>query len=90
MTEPLWRECVYWLDQLKILRSDQFPSNELINFVQYMRDGVLLCHLITKLDSRAVDFREVFQRTQMSQVNCYALKFKLLIDLFKLILYFSI
>lgn len=66
--EPLWRECVNWLIDLKILRRDQFPFNsELCSFVQYIRDGVLLCHLITKIDPRVMDFREVFQRTQMSQ-----------------------
>ncbi|XP_046448804.1 protein vav-like isoform X2 [Daphnia pulex] len=65
---PLWRECVDWLDRLKILRSDQFPPNsELIHFGQCIRDGFILCYLITKLDPNALDFHDVCQRTQMSQ-----------------------
>lgn len=67
---PLWRECVDWLDRLKILRSDQFPPNsELIHFGQCIRDGFILCYLITKLDPNALDFHDVCQRTQMSQAS---------------------
>ncbi|XP_057377423.1 protein vav-like isoform X1 [Daphnia carinata] len=65
---PLWRECVDWLDRLKILRSDQFPPNsELIHFGQCIRDGFILCYLVSKLDPNALDFHDVCQRTQMSQ-----------------------
>ncbi len=70
MPVPLWRDCVDWLDRLKILRSDQFPPNsELIHFGQCIRDGFILCYLITKLDPSALDFHDVCQRTQMSQVS---------------------
>ena len=72
MPVPLWRECVDWLDRLKILRSDQFPPHsELIHFGQCIRDGFILCYLITKLDPNALDFHDVCQRTQMSQVILY-------------------
>lgn len=70
MAQPLWRECVEWLDRWSILRSEDFPpDSELVVFGQHIRDGVVLCLLITKLDPSALDFREVCQRTSMSQVS---------------------
>lgn len=88
MSQPLWRECVDWLDRCRVLRSSDFPpDSELILFGQFIRDGVVLCHLITKLDPTALDFREVCQRTQMSQVLYINIMFS--VTRFKLLFLFS-
>jgi len=68
--QPLWRECVEWLDRWGVLRSEDFPpEGELIAFGRYVRDGVVLCRLVAKLDPSALDFRLVCQNTFMSQVR---------------------
>lgn len=76
MADTLWRECVNWLKRCKILPADHCCNTDVAQFGQAIRDGVLLCHLITKLDASALDPRDVCQRPQMSQV-CYYYSFEL-------------
>ena len=65
-----WRGCAKWLEQCKVLRTDAYPPDaQVVHFAHSLRDGVLLCHLITRLDPEALDFRDVCLRPQMAQVR---------------------
>lgn len=75
MADTLWRECVNWLARCKIIRDDNYPANaEVMQFAQTLRDGVLLCHLVQKLDPEALDFKDVCLRPQMAQVRFFCFR----------------
>ena len=65
----MWRECANWMERCRVIKIGSYPSNaDVRHFAQDIRDGVLLCHLITRLDAEALDFKDVCLRPQMAQV----------------------
>jgi len=67
----LWRECAEWLERCKVLRADAYasPDAQVAHFAHNLRDGVLLCHLLTRLQPDSIDFKDVCLRPQMAQVK---------------------
>jgi guanine nucleotide exchange factor VAV len=73
MAELLWRECVKWLVCCGVLPADHkcnWPSSQVIDLAQTLRDGVLLCQLLSTLSNGCMDMRDVTLRPQMSQFLC--------------------
>lgn len=66
-----WRLCAEWLVRCKILASDHrvtWPTAEVFDLAQTLRDGVLICHLLNALKAGVIDTKDFSQRPQMSQV----------------------
>lgn len=53
----LWKECLHWLRRCGIALPDNIkPTQSLEFFSHYLRDGVLLCHLIHLLNPKALEY----------------------------------
>ena len=68
----LWRECVQYLIRCGILDQNHkvnWPSSDILDFAQILRDGVLLCQLSNRLSKGCIDMREISLRPQLSQVK---------------------
>ncbi|KAH7982426.1 hypothetical protein HPB52_004697 [Rhipicephalus sanguineus] len=72
MADALWRDCANWLIRCQALPSDHrvtWANAQLIDLANTLRDGVLLCQLLNKLQPGCVDLKEMSLRPQMSQCN---------------------
>lgn len=70
--DGLWREAVQWLTQFGVLPPDHrccLPDSRLLDLVYTLRDGVLLCHLLHKIDPTSIDLKDVSLKPQMAQVG---------------------
>ena len=70
--DGLWRQAVEWLTAFGVLPADHrccSPDSKLIDLLYTLRDGVLLCHLLNKIDPTSLDFRDVSLKPQMAQVG---------------------
>ena len=70
--DGLWRQAVQWLTAFGVLPTDHrccSPDSKLIDLLYTLRDGVLLCHLLHKIDPASLDFRDVSLKPQMAQVG---------------------
>uniref|UniRef100_A0A8C0IVJ2 Calponin-homology (CH) domain-containing protein n=1 Tax=Chelonoidis abingdonii TaxID=106734 RepID=A0A8C0IVJ2_CHEAB len=68
----LWKQCANWLIQCRVLPPNHrvtWPSAQVCELAQALRDGVLLCQLLNNLMPHAVNLREINLRPQMSQVG---------------------
>ena len=77
MAENLWRECVLWLIECRVIPPDHkanWPDSEIKVLAIALRDGVLLCNLMTFLDPSA-NHREFHRKPQMAQVKFSTLIF---------------
>lgn len=73
MADALWRDCANWLIRCQALPSDHrvtWVNAQLIDLANTLRDGVLLCQLLNKLQPGCVDLKEMSLRPQMSQFLC--------------------
>ncbi|XP_049272801.1 protein vav isoform X2 [Rhipicephalus sanguineus] len=73
MADALWRDCANWLIRCQALPSDHrvtWANAQLIDLANTLRDGVLLCQLLNKLQPGCVDLKEMSLRPQMSQFLC--------------------
>lgn len=53
----LWKECLGWFRRCGLALPDHIPPTRNIEcFSRYLRDGVVLCHLIHLLNPRALEF----------------------------------
>lgn len=53
----LWIECLGWLRRCGVALPDHIPSTRNLGcFSHYLRDGVVLCHLIHLLNPRSMEF----------------------------------
>ena len=71
MDEDEWKLCVDWLVRCELLARDHRlagPDAQVFDFVQLIRDGVLLCHLLIRLSPGCMNTKDYSQRPQMSQV----------------------
>ena len=70
--EPLWKECISWLDKFKAIPSGNpalCPGAGPRDLVLLLRDGVVLCQLVHCLDPQSVDMTQVnlFLSVKLSQ-----------------------
>jgi len=73
MAKEDWKLCVEWLVRCQILTPDHKLAREdaqVFDLAQFVRDGVLLCHLLNHLCPGCISTKDFSQRPQMSQV-CY-------------------
>jgi guanine nucleotide exchange factor VAV len=72
MAELLWRECMRWLIDCKVLPEDHRvtqPSAQVIDLALTLRDGLVLCRLASNLDPRSINLKDVSSRLQIPQVK---------------------
>lgn len=68
----LWRDCVNWLIQCKVIPPDHkanWPDSEIKILAITLRDGVLLCHLLNYLDPSCLENTDFHRKPQMAQVS---------------------
>ena len=71
MAKEEWQLCAEWLVKCQILAPEHkviWPSAQVFDLAQVLRDGVLICHLLNRLHPGAIDPKDFSQRPQMSQV----------------------
>lgn len=71
-SDELWRDCARWLTQWDVLRSDHrtnWPNAGIVDLANTLRDGVLLCTLISKIDPGCIDMKDVNLKPAMAQVR---------------------
>lgn len=72
MADNLWRECAAWLTRCKVIPADHkanWPDSEIRVLALTLRDGVLLCNLLTFLEPNCLDTRDFHRKPQMAQVS---------------------
>jgi len=70
MAKEDWRQCVDWLVRCQVLTPDHKLARDeaqVFDLAQFIRDGVLICHLLNRLQINAIDSKDFSQRPQMSQ-----------------------
>lgn len=70
--DELWRDCAMWLTRWEVLRSDHranWPQATIVDLANTLRDGVLLCKLLSKIDPGCIDMKSVNLKPTMAQVN---------------------
>ncbi|XP_037916659.1 protein vav isoform X1 [Hermetia illucens] len=73
MADNLWRECAAWLTRCKVIPADHkanWPDSEIRVLALTLRDGVLLCNLLTFLEPNCLDTRDFHRKPQMAQFLC--------------------
>ncbi|KAJ8940320.1 hypothetical protein NQ318_014395 [Aromia moschata] len=71
--DELWRECATWLTRWEMLRPDHkanWPKACIVDLANILRDGVLLCKLLNKIDPRCIDMKDVNLKPTMAQFLC--------------------
>jgi len=69
--DELWRECTKWLTRWEMIRSDHkanWPTSSIDDLANILRDGVLLCKLLNKIDPGCIDMKDVNLKPTMAQV----------------------
>jgi len=72
MAKEDWKLCVDWLVQCQILPGDhKLTKNDaqVFDLAQFIRDGVVLCHVLNHLSPGCISSKDFSQRPQMSQVG---------------------
>lgn len=70
--DELWRECASWLTKWEIIRKDHksnWQSASIADLANILRDGVLLCKLLNKIDSGSIDMKDVSLKPTLAQVT---------------------
>ncbi|XP_075792759.1 guanine nucleotide exchange factor VAV3 isoform X2 [Pelodiscus sinensis] len=70
--EP-WKQCAHWLIHCKVLPPNHrvtWPTAQVFDLAQTLRDGVLLCQLLNNLRAHSINLKEINLRPQMSQFLC--------------------
>ncbi|KAL3276931.1 hypothetical protein HHI36_012296 [Cryptolaemus montrouzieri] len=71
--DELWRECAAWLTRWEMLRPDHranWPDACIADLANILRDGVLLCKLLNKIDHGCIDMKDVNLKPTMAQFLC--------------------
>ncbi|KAJ3641351.1 hypothetical protein Zmor_027862 [Zophobas morio] len=69
-SDELWKECAKWLTRWGMLRSDHranWPDACIADLANILRDGVLLCKLLNKVDPGCIDMKDVNLKPTMAQ-----------------------
>jgi len=72
MAKEDWKLCVEWLIRCQILSNDhKLAKNDaqVFDLAQFIRDGVVLCHVLNHLSPGCINPKDFSQRPQMSQVG---------------------
>lgn len=78
--EIVWRACYTWLTQNKVIPKEGLVDRPISNVTElaiYLRDGVLLCKLVNKLNSDALKLTDFNRKPQMIRVCLRALSYYL-------------
>lgn len=73
LVDDLWRECANWLTRCAIIPPDHkanWPDSEIRVLALTLRDGVLLCNLISYLDATVLENINFNRKPQMAQFLC--------------------
>ncbi|XP_063703763.1 protein vav isoform X2 [Culicoides brevitarsis] len=71
--EDLWRLCTDWLTRCKVIPPEHkanAPESEIKVLAMVLRDGVLLCSLLTVLDP-TIEIKSFHRKPQMAQFLCF-------------------
>ncbi|CAG9766734.1 unnamed protein product [Ceutorhynchus assimilis] len=72
-SDELWKECAEWLTRWEMIRPDHeahWSESTIADFADILRDGVLLCKLLNKIDPGCIDLKDVSLKPTMTQVFC--------------------
>jgi len=72
MAEEDWKLCVDWLVRCQVLSNDNKVARndaQVFDLAQFIRDGVVLCHVLNHLSPGCISSKDFSQRPQMSQVG---------------------
>jgi len=72
MAKEDWKLCVDWLVRCQVLASDHKLARndaQVFDLAQFIRDGVVLCHVLNHLKPGCITNKDFSQRPQMSQVG---------------------
>lgn len=81
--DELWRNCALWLTRWDVLRSDHrvnWPQATIVDLANTLRDGVLLCKLLSRIDPNCIDMKSVNLKPTMAQVSYLTVGHSLLIE----------
>ncbi|XP_045469338.1 protein vav isoform X2 [Harmonia axyridis] len=71
--DELWQECAAWLTRWEMLRSDHranWPEACIADLANILRDGVLLCKLLYKMDHSSIDMKDINLKPTLAQFLC--------------------
>ena len=71
MAKEDWKLCVEWLVRCQILTDDHKLTRndaQVFDLAQFIRDGVVLCHVLIHLCPGCISEKDFSQRPQMSKV----------------------
>lgn len=70
--DEFWKECAGWLTRWNILRGDHranWANATIGDLAHTLRDGVLLCTLLSKIDPHCIDMKMVNLKPALARVN---------------------
>ncbi|XP_076228297.1 vav guanine nucleotide exchange factor isoform X2 [Nomia melanderi] len=68
-----WHECAKWLTRCGALRADHkanWPEATAVDLAYTLRDGVLLCNLLSTVYPESIEMKDVNQKPQLAQFLC--------------------
>ncbi|CAG9856236.1 unnamed protein product [Phyllotreta striolata] len=71
--DELWRECAEWLIRWEVLPGNHRangPSACIADLANILRDGVLLCKLLNRIDPGCIDMKDVNLKPTLAQFLC--------------------
>lgn len=69
--DEFWKECASWLTRWGILRGDHranWANATIGDLAHTLRDGVLLCTLLSKIDPLSIDMKMVNLKPALARV----------------------
>ena len=69
----LWKQCADWLCRLQVLPTNHrivSPDSSVLELAYTLRDGVVLCYVLSSLNPDSIHMKNVNQRPQMAQFLC--------------------
>lgn len=61
----MWRSVTKWVCALEVLPPDKINSCQDLAYT--LRDGVILCHIASRLDESSISLKSINHKTQMAQ-----------------------